>query len=366
MLKLRAGKAKSILLSSVDSALLAVEVYNKPRTTFRQQNYVTLMVMAWNNLFQSYFYQTIGDKYYYKEKNGRYTIVNGERKAWDLSKSIKEFNKLEPDGLSDAVQANLKFILGLRHKIEHRHISTKELEAIMFGECQACLYNYENLLVDLYGSDYAINQSLVFSLQFSQFRTEEQQTASKGLLSKDARAIKQYVDKFRSTLDDETFGSQEYSIKLIQIPKISNTNRADLAVEFVRWSEINKKDRKSYQKITTIIKDKVVKRDVVGVGKLLPSTVLKKVKKRTKVSLSHYDHKCLYFLFDIRPTGEESKDPHDTNTKYCLYDEVHQDYLYDERWIEFLSELIIKDKLTKKKWKRYFKAKKKLDISDYS
>jgi len=34
-MKLRKGKTKSLLESSIDAALLAVEVYNKPRTTFR-------------------------------------------------------------------------------------------------------------------------------------------------------------------------------------------------------------------------------------------------------------------------------------------------------------------------------------------
>lgn len=43
---LRKGKTKSILEGSIDSALLAVEVYNKPRTTFRSQAYIVLMIIA--------------------------------------------------------------------------------------------------------------------------------------------------------------------------------------------------------------------------------------------------------------------------------------------------------------------------------
>lgn len=365
MKKLRAGKAKSILLGSIDSALLAVEIYNKPRTSFRQQGYVSLIVMAWIRLFQSYFYQEIGDKYYYKKKNGRYERINGEKKAWDLAKCVTKFNKLESNKLSDGIKANLKFIIGLRHKIEHRHVSSKELEASIFGECQACLYNYENLLVELYGSDYALNEALAFSLQFSQFRTDEQQKASKTLLSKDIKAVKRYVDKFRTNLDEGVFNSQEYSIKLIQIPKISNTNRSDLAIQFVRWDELSEKDKKNYQKITTIIKDKVVKIDVVSAEKLLPSAVLDLVKTKTNKSLSHYDHMCLYYIFNIRPIKEEGKDPINTSTEYCLYDEAHKDYLYDNRWAKFLSQLITNNKLTKKEWKKYYRRREKLDISDY-
>lgn len=67
-MSLRKGKTKSILESSIDSALLAVEIYNKPRAPFRVENYISLMVMAWNRLFHAYFNNTIGDKYYYKKR----------------------------------------------------------------------------------------------------------------------------------------------------------------------------------------------------------------------------------------------------------------------------------------------------------
>ncbi len=87
---IRKGKTKTILESSIDSALLAVEVYNKPRATFRCRAYVTLMIIAWTSLFHAYFNRTIGNKYYDKKKNGRYEIVDGEKKTWDLKNLHKE------------------------------------------------------------------------------------------------------------------------------------------------------------------------------------------------------------------------------------------------------------------------------------
>jgi hypothetical protein len=78
-MSLHKGRTKRILLSSLDSSLLAVEIYNKPRTTFRTQAYLSLMVIAWTRLLHAYFNMTIGDKYYFKIK-GRYEIVDGEKK----------------------------------------------------------------------------------------------------------------------------------------------------------------------------------------------------------------------------------------------------------------------------------------------
>jgi len=63
---LRKGKAKKILDSSIDSVLLAVEIYNKPRTPFKVENYISLMVIAWTRLFHAYFYHTKGNIFYYK------------------------------------------------------------------------------------------------------------------------------------------------------------------------------------------------------------------------------------------------------------------------------------------------------------
>ena len=46
MITLRQGKAKTILESSINSAFAAVETYNRPRTEFRIENYIILMVHA--------------------------------------------------------------------------------------------------------------------------------------------------------------------------------------------------------------------------------------------------------------------------------------------------------------------------------
>tara|TARA_R110000868_G_scaffold200673_1_gene448212 strand:+ start:3841 stop:3999 length:159 start_codon:yes stop_codon:yes gene_type:complete len=42
---LRKGITKLILESSIDSALLAVEIYNKPRIPFRVEEFITQMIM---------------------------------------------------------------------------------------------------------------------------------------------------------------------------------------------------------------------------------------------------------------------------------------------------------------------------------
>jgi hypothetical protein len=354
------GKTKDILENSINSALLAVEIYNKPRTAFRVENYISLMIIAWTRLFHAYFNHTIGDKYYYKEKNGRYKRIDNERKAWELKTCITKYGKLD-----EAVVKNLHFFIKLRNKIEHRYLDRDEIGLMIFGECQSLLYNYENLLIKLFGEEYAINESLAFSLQFSHFRTKEQIKSSKNLLSKEIRNIKEFIKKYRESLSEDVFNSQEFSIKLIKIPKVSNSNRSDLAIEFVNWNNISDEDKENYDKVITIIKDKVVKKEVINPGKLKPSEVIQNVNVKVRIKISMYDHQCLYTIFGIRPTSRDDKDPFDTDTRFCHYDEVHNDYVYQDKWVEFIIQLIELKKIDKETWRKYYKEKTYISIDEY-
>ena len=362
-MKLRKGKTKSILEGSIDAALLAVEVYNKPRTAFRSQAYIVLMIIAWTRLFHAYFNKTIGNSYYCKDKNGRYKLIDKktkERKAWELSTCIKKYGSL-----SEPVKANLDFFIGLRNKIEHRNVTERQVDTSIFGECQSLLCNYENLLIQIFGEQHALNESLTFSLQFSYKRPEEQKRASKSVLSSEMREIRSYIENYRSNLRDEIFDSQEYSIKLIQIPKVSNTNRNDLAIEFVSWNELDSADKEIYQQITTLIKDRKVSIEGKNVGRFLPGKVVKKVRERIVPNFSQYDHQTLYTIFSIRPSGNDP-DPYITNTKYCHYDFANRNYVYQESWVDFIVKLFEVHRLTKEEIRRACQEGEKWDISKYS
>jgi len=322
------------------------------------------MVLAWTKLFHAYFQAAIGEKYFYKGKNGRYKKVDGERKAWELKECIREYQKDHGTYplLSEATVSNLQFFIGLRNKIEHRYWDSETLDILLFGECQALLYNYENLAVNLFGDDYAINTCLAYALQFSHLRANEQIKAQRGLLSNDMKDTKKYIDKYRTDLTQEIFDSQEYSIKLLQIPKVSNTNRCDLAVEFVNWSALDADDKLNYERVCAIIKDKLVIQQVSNANLLRPSAVIQKVKLKSTVELSTNDHTLLWKAFDIRPP-QKSSSKFNTKQEYCLYDEPHNDYLYTEAWVNFLCHLLSDCGFTKSNIRD--KCIQHLQIDDY-
>ncbi|MGN8791795.1 DUF3644 domain-containing protein [Acidaminococcus fermentans] len=360
---LRQGKAKSILESSRSCVLTAVETYNRPNNLYRSENYIVLMVIGWTKLFHAYFQAKIGSKYFYKDKNGRYMKIDGEKRAWDLRECVKQFNKKDPElKLSEAVIKNLYFFIEIRNKIEHSFWCGADLDLYVFGECQALLFNYEKLLVNLFGDSYAIEGCLAFALQFSHSRSENQSISQKMLLSKEMRDLKNYIDKYKIELNQEVYDSQEYSIKFLLIPKVSNTNRKDMAVEFVNWNTIDAVDRENYQKITAIIKDKIVYKSASNINLLKPSNVIDEVNQKTGASLNMANHTCLWKAFGIRPE-RNSQDKFDTMEKYCLYDEPHDDYLYTNEWVNFIVNLIEKYKFNKDNIKE--RCETKLDLKEY-
>jgi hypothetical protein len=250
----------------------------------------------------------------------------------------------------------LDLFIKLRNKVEHRHVEKYELDMLVFGECQSLLYNFETLLVDLFGSDYAISENLAYSLQFSSMRTSEQLKANKRALSADLADIKQFVENYRSMLPQDVFDSPAYSVKLIQIPKIANASRNDLAIEFVNWSALSDDDKVAFQKIGALIKDRIIKQPVVNLGGLKPGKVLDLVASTTGVRISHHDHRCLYTIFSIRPDKLSNDDPFNTNPEFCHYDEVHDDYVYSEAWVGRLCLILTAGKMKKFMWTQAFKA----------
>jgi len=73
-----------------------------------------------------------------------------------------------------------------------------------------------------------------------------------------------------------------------------------------------------------------------------------------------------YPIFSVRSiSSEKENDPFNTDTSFCHYDEVHDDYVYQEYWVDFISDLISLGLLNKKQWRHYFKNNNKLDANSY-
>ena len=80
-------------------------------------------------------------KPFYRKESGRFIKVEGDYKYWELDECLNQYFKTDT---GNPVRKNLEFFIPLRNKIEHR--SMPELDASIFGECQAMLLNFDEML----------------------------------------------------------------------------------------------------------------------------------------------------------------------------------------------------------------------------
>ena len=173
-------RVQALLQKARESAILAINIYNSPGTTFRSSGYIVLMNIAWTSLFHAIF-ERDSIKYFHRDSKNRrkYVRIDGEIKAWELSYCAKEYFK---NNLGSPVYKNILFFIGLRNKIEHRFIP--EIDSFIFGECQSYLMNFEEILTGEFGAKYALADSLLFALQYSKFKTDEQLSVTKKVQSR--------------------------------------------------------------------------------------------------------------------------------------------------------------------------------------
>ena len=323
------GKVKKLVLKSREAALLAVSIYNNPQTVFKTYAYIVNMCIAWTSLFHAIF-EKRKIKYFYKKdtKKLEYERVDGEYKAWELSTCCKQYY----GEIMNPARVNLETLIKLRNKIEHRFLP--ELDSHVFRECQSCLFDYEKLLISEFGDEHAINSSLAFGLQFSEVYEEEQIKSMKSMKAKEVQTIQKYMDEYRKEYSDEILESMEYSFRVFLIPQTGNNiNSADRSIEFIKKSDLSEEQYKNLKKDITLIKNRKI--PVSNDDKMKVGGVVKRVNEKVDFDFKQHHHTYCWRYYEVRPQ-KGARNPECTDTRYCNYDRVHDDYVYTNAWVNKL------------------------------
>jgi hypothetical protein len=315
------------------AAIAAVDAYNRPGPRFRTAQYVVLIIMAWTALFHAIFYRK-GRRPWYRRTAGtgnafRYVKIDGEPKHWELAECLKQYfgDKNSPE------RRNIDFLVGLRNKIEHRHLPA--LDPSLYGECQAALLNLESLLVAEFGQKYGLAEQLAVSLQFSQSQPEEKLKATKALATSAAKTVTSYVETFRGTLDSAVLNSMKYSYSVFLVPRVANRqSAADVAVQFVKVDEASPEELQRLEKLNVLIREKHI--PIANFGFLKPGEVVSELVARIPYVINIGVHTRAWRHYGVRPAAGDAH-PERTRPEYCVYDETHEDYVYTKAWVEKLA-----------------------------
>lgn len=303
-----------LITKSKEAALTAIKVFNDPLIKFKSETFIVLMIIAWTYLLHAY-YRSKKIEYRYFEMGPKrrkfHRTQRGAYKYWELERCLNE--KESP--LDKDTANNLKFLIGLRHEIEHQ--MTRLLDNFLSGRYQACVLNYNEYLKKLFGEPHALDENLSYSLQFIEL-TEEQITGTKPE-SDIPEKLRAYIAEFDGKLTHEEYNSPKYSYRLLFKRKLVNRpGQADKVVEFIDPdSDLAK----------TIDKEYWVKKEVEK-PKYRPSDVVAEIQKagftRFRVQPEHVD----------MWKSEDAKNP---AQGYGV--EVQGVWYWYERWIERCLEL---------------------------
>jgi hypothetical protein len=328
---------KNALEKSREAAILALEVYNKPATKFKSGGYIVLMVIAWTSLFHAIFMKR-KQKPFYKEKGrNRYVKRDGDYSYWELSTCVVKY-------FADAnspIRKNLEFFIPLRNKIEHK--SFPELDADIFAECQSLLLNYDRIVCQEFGESYCIKESLSFALQLFPSSANIISTVKH---SKDYKSITDFITEYRSAISVDVLNSGEYSFKAFLIQVANHESKDALPVQFINWSNLTDVEKQGVTRVAALIKDKLV--HVTNKDCVKPGAIVKEVQealgnpkvRRQNKDIDRFNHSTLQRClkkYHIRD-GFNTDHPEITDNRYCLYDQVNDNYVYKPAFAQFLLD----------------------------
>jgi hypothetical protein len=244
-----------------------------------------------------------------RPKRRRYhRTKSGAHRYWELERCINE----QHCPLDSATRGNLRFLIGLRHEIEH-HQSTGVDEQFA-GRYLACCLNYERTITELLGMKYSLGGLMNFALQFRDLM--EVPHAEEGPATLPS-SVARYVQEFDDTLPEEEFQSPYFSYRLLFVRKLtSKRGQADRAIEFIPANS---------ELATTIDKDYWVLREVER-PKYRPSNIVKMMHDEGYVGFTIHDHTILWQGLDAKNPGKG------------YGPQVPGQWLWYDRWVEVVRQ----------------------------
>jgi hypothetical protein len=313
-----------LIIKAKESALLALDIYNRPATMFKSEGFIVMMIIAWTSLFHAIFAKGKA-KYNYVEANGDDIYVDGDLKYWELNACIKHFFLAD----TNAIRKNLEFMIGLRNKIEHRF--APKIDNHIGGECQALLLNFDELLIKEFGNYYALKDMMVFPLQTSNVRSIGRADVIKKFQGKHYDDIKDYIDVYRQGISDDVFNDPHFSFQVYLIPKTANRkNSSDISIEFVKYDPNNPEEMEAQKQVVAMIKEKIVKTG--NPDGLKPGKVAQKVSQALAKDFKPNHHIKAWKFYNAHPKEFEKN----FINEWCYSDNVHEDYVFTPEWVNYL------------------------------
>lgn len=209
---------------AVELMKAAATIYNTCTLGFRTEIFITNAVIAWTYALHAYYIDQ-GHKPVYTKNGVPVLTPEEDEKLWDLSECLK--SKHCP--LSKGEANNLRYLLALRHEIEHR--LAREIDESVQPKVQACALNFSEFCEKHFGDEYSLKYELDFAIQFVKLTVGATNLESaKATIPNAVQAVNKLMEENMSEAD---FNDPKYAYRVYVVPKTTNNAKnADQAVTY--------------------------------------------------------------------------------------------------------------------------------------
>ncbi|MBN4079520.1 DUF3644 domain-containing protein [Beggiatoa alba] len=275
------GSVKTELLTKSREAMLtAVQIFNNPNIQFKSESFIVLSNIAWTYLLHGYF-RANKIEYRYFEQNGQRKKFDktkrGAYKYWELERCLNDDNC----PIDSVAKMNLKFLIGLRHEIEHQ--MTTRIDNYLSARFQACCLNYNEYIKSLFDENLGIDKHLSFSLQFSTINEDHVNQLRE--FTDLPKNISSYINGFDLNIPNEKYNDMRYSYRVLYIPKsVNHKGQADKVIEFL---PANSPEAEKLNKEYVLIKEREK-------PKYLPSKIVQIMQEDGYLKFKQHQHTKLW------------------------------------------------------------------------
>lgn len=299
-----------LLVKAREAMLNAVQGYNNPRALFRSECFIVLAIIAWTYLMHWHF-RRLGIDYRSRKDDG--TVLMTAHKAekhWELETCLKP-----PEcPLDMPTKENLRFLIGIRHEVEHQ--MTRRVDEALSAKLQACALNFNAALKALKGDRCGLDREMTFAIQLAGIEQDQ-----RNMLLKDMGLppnILAAVETFEQSLPEEVRNDQRYAWRVMMVRKNTNSKgAADEVVEFVKpGSDLEGEIQQ------VLIKD-------VEKPKFRPTEIVSRVKQAGFKGFTMYQHTLLMRKL-------KSRDP--SKPFGTFVDQDRKDWRWYQSWLDKVLE----------------------------
>jgi hypothetical protein len=240
-----------LLIKAREAMIAAVHTFNGAGLYFRAELFIVTAIIAWTYLHHAHFRHLGIDYRYYTNVDGMKqisTLESGAERYWELGKCLKHAKC----PLTKGMIANLEFLLGLRHEIEHR--STSRIDDAISVQLQACCINFNEVIKAQFGPQYSLERRLPIALQFMTFSSDQRAVLKRA--ANLPRNIETMMDAFSERMTTEEKLDPHFAFRVNFTPVLANRpTGADQIIEFSKATPqeagalafIKEVDRKKYR-----------------------------------------------------------------------------------------------------------------------